>query len=547
MKMTRADQGYGVDLRRCAWRAVRPSLSLLFALVVMLVLGGCSSLPARGPLPVSQAFAQADVATTPLARVATASTPAGAQGLSGFRLLPTGEHAFDARAALADTAERSIDAQYYHLQDDAAGVAFLSSLHQAAQRGVRVRLLVDDFYAGDAFDLLLALNAERGVEVRLFNPLPWRSGAPLTRLLLSWPDFDRAQRRMHNKLFVVDNVAAVFGGRNIADAYFRWHGAANFVDLDLLAIGPVVPALSATFDAFWNSELAWRVDRVPRAGLGAAGGAGGRSLFDPLPAQVPRPTSAASLDPLKQTPVRDQLRTGVLPLHWGSATVNADPPTKITDPVALNRPTRAMSAKLAVIAQAREEVIIVNPYFVPDPQGMRMMADAIGKNVRGTVITNSLESTDEPLVHRAYSRYRKEILRMGMQLYEMKSLQPARGGDFGDFGASIGRLHIKGAAVDRRWLLVGSVNLDGRSAVLNTELAVNIDCPPLAAEALLLLGPEPWRAMYRVTLADDGQTLQWHRVDADGRVEVLVEEPGDVGWWRAWHRLQSLFVDEFML
>lgn len=518
--------------RACAW-----------LLGLVLVLGGCGTLPAREPLPVSQALPPAEVAPTLLARVAAASTSAEVQGLSGFRLLPTGDYAFDARLALAEAAQRSIDAQYYHVHDDTAGVAFLHGLQEAARRGVRVRLLVDDFHAGEVFGLLLALNAEPGVEVRLFNPLLWRSGSPLARLLMSLQDFDRAHRRMHNKLFVVDNTVAIFGGRNIADEYFRRHGLANFVDLDVLAVGPVVPDLSATFDTYWNSELAWRADRVPGAGHRAGHDDG---LFERLSAELPS-ISLASTDPLGQTSVREQLRSGALQLHGCAAMVHADSPTKISDPAVLYQHAPAMRAKLEVIAQARDEVIIVNPYFVPDEQGMRMMAEAMGRNVRGTVLTNSLGSTDEPLVHRAYSRYRRDMLRMGIQLYELKPVQPVRGGDFGDFGDSIGRLHVKGAAVDRRWLLVGSVNLDGRSAVLNTELAVNIDCPPLVADALAALGREPWRTMYRVTLAEDGHTLQWRDEDAHGRVQILIDEPGDAVWWRSWHRFQSLFVDEVML
>jgi len=139
------------------------------------------------------------------------------------------------------------------------------------------------------------------------------------------------------------------------------------------------------------------------------------------------------------------------------------------------------------------------------------------------------------------------MLRLGMQLYELKPVQPARGGDFGDFGTSIGRLHVKAAAVDRRWLLVGSVNLDGRSAVLNTELTINIDCPPLVDDALSALGREPWRTMYRVTLAEDGETLQWRDTDADGRIHIYADEPGDSPLWRAWHHFQSVFIDEVML
>ena len=513
-------------------------------LTLALFLVGCASLPPREPLPVSQALAPADTATTRLARVAAASTPSQAHGQSGFRLLPTGEYAFDARAALAETAERSIDAQYYHVHDDSAGVAFLRALRDAARRGVRVRLLVDDYHAGEVFNLLIALNAEPGAEVRIFNPLVPRSGSPLTRLLLSWREFDRAHRRMHNKLFVADNTVAVFGGRNVADEYFRRHGEANFVDLDVVAIGPVVPALSDTFDQFWNSEQAWRADRVPGAGRNATYE---QELFEKRAAEEPLKLTVAVSDPLGQTPLRQQLRAGVLQMRWGTATVHADPPNKITEPVVMHQATAAMRAQLDVIAQARQEVIIVNPYFVPDRPGMQLMAAAISKRVRGIVFTNSLDSTDEPLVHRAYARYRGDMLRLGMQVYEFKTVQPARGGDFGDFGSSRGRLHVKAAAVDRRWLLVGSVNLDGRSALLNTELAINIDCPPLVNDALAALGGEPWRAMYRVTLAEDGQALQWRAIGKDGRTEIFTAEPGDSAWRRGLNWFQSLFIEEFML
>jgi putative cardiolipin synthase len=513
-------------------------------LSLALLLGGCGTLPAREPLPVTHALAPAEVATTTLARLAAVSTPAEAQGLSGFRLLPTGEYAFEARTALAEAAQRSIDAQYYHVHDDSAGVAFLRGLRDAARRGVRVRLLVDDYHAGEVFNLLIALNAEPGAEVRLFNPLLIRSGSPLVRLLASAQEFERAHRRMHNKLFVADNAVAVFGGRNIADEYFWRHGQANFIDLDVLAIGPVVPALSLAFDAYWNSDLAWRADRVPGAGRSAVYE---QRLFERRAAELPLTMTVAPTDPLGQTPVGAQLHSGILQLRWGPATVHADAPSKVTDPVVLYQPTPAMRAKLQIIGQARDEVIIVSPYFVPEDVGMQMMAEAARKAVRGIVFTNSLGSTDEPLVHRAYSRYRREMLQLGLQLYEMKPVQPARGGDFGDFGSSIGRLHVKGAAVDRRWLLVGSVNLDGRSAVLNTEMAVSIDCPPLVADALAALGREPWRSMYRVALAEGARTLQWREIDADGRVLVHTEEPGDSAWWRAWHRFQSLFVEDVML
>lgn len=518
---------------------------LIIGLVPVLALVACSVLPPRAPLPLSQALAPAEAASTSLARIVHNSVPAQAAGPSGFRLLSTGEQAFDARIALAEAAQRTIDAQYYHVHDDTAGVAFLRSLRDAARRGVRVRLLVDDFHAGPVFNLLIALNTTANAEVRVFNPLTYRSGSPLLRLLMSWTEFDRAHRRMHNKLFVADNLAAIYGGRNIADEYFRRHGQANFVDLDLLSIGPVVPVLSASFDTYWNSEQAWAVNRVPGAGMRTVYE---QSLFERRAAELPLAITVPPTDPLGQTSVRAQLQAGALQMRWGQASVHADLPSKVLAPAVPNQPTPAMRAKLAVIAQARDEVIIVNPYFLPGEVGMRMMAEAARRQVRGTIITNSLGSTDEPLAHRAYARYRRDMLRLGMQLYELNPAQPERDGDFGNFGGSIARLHVKGAAVDRRWLLVGSVNLDGRSALLNTELAINIDCPPLVADALAALGNEPWRTMYRVTLAADGHKLQWRTIDANGRSALIAEQdPNDSSWQRGLHWFQSLFVNEELL
>ena len=228
--------------------------------VLGLALAGCAALPPRGTPDASQALAGDGDA--PLVRVAQASRPAHETLPSGFRLLPSGESAFAARLALAGLAGHSIDAQYYHLHDDGAGHALLRALRDAARRGVRVRLLVDDLYSAPIADLLRALAAEPQAQVRVFNPLPVRSGSPLARMALSWPEFERINHRMHNKLLVVDGAVAIFGGRNIGDAYFMRDGEANFVDLDVLATGAVVPELAAAFDLYWNSDRVWPAQTV---------------------------------------------------------------------------------------------------------------------------------------------------------------------------------------------------------------------------------------------------------------------------------------------
>ncbi|HEX7438775.1 MAG TPA: phospholipase D family protein [Caldimonas sp.] len=501
----------------------------------------CAGLPPRGTLAASQALAGSD--DTPLARVAHASRPTDETLPSGFRLLPSGESAFVARVALAERAVQSIDAQYYQVQDDAAGQAWMRALRDAARRGVRVRLLVDDVYSDSIVDLLRALAAEPNVQVRLFNPLPVRGGTPLVRLALSWPDFERVNHRMHNKLFVADGAVAIFGGRNIGDAYFMRDGEANFVDLDVLSTGAVVRDLSAAFDLYWNSDQVWTAQAL----LGEA--------IDTDRAGFDRRTAATrtglglepSRDVLGQRPMAQQLAETRLTLHFGTAIVVADPPDKAVAPPAHGQPSAAMHAQLEIIEGARSDVALSSPYFLPGGRGMQVLLDARRRGIQALVLTNSLGSTDEPLVYFAYAPHRAEMLRQGIELYELAPTLARDAGGFGHFGTSIARLHAKLATVDRRWLLVGSVNFDARSATINTEMGVAIDCPALAIEAMRVLAGDAFRSMYRLRLAADGENLEWVSSDADGRVQASTREPNDDLWLRLRLQIQSLFVSEKQL
>ena len=519
-------------------RALLHVLLLLTAL-----LAGCAGMPPRSEPPES--FAYTDTAATSLGRIAAASKPAGNAETSGFRLLPMGEFAFTARTSLAERAERSIDAQYYHIHDDSAGAAFLRSLREAAQRGVRVRLLIDDFHAAPVYPLLLGLAATPNAEVRLFNPLPVRHGAPLTRMLLSLSEFGRVNHRMHNKLFVADNAVAVFGGRNVADEYFMSSKTANFVDMDVLAAGPVVQALSQSFDRYWNSDHVWVLhDVVPPTAEPPLL----RAEFDRRTAALPKVADTTLVrDPFGQSSVAEQLAAGQLQLTPGTAQVYADSPSKVQAQRDANSMTAAMRGKLETISRAEKEVLIVTPYFLPGPVGVEMMQEAAKKGHSAIIITNSLGSTDEPLVHRAYSRYRPRILELGMQLYEFSPTLPRRSLRFGNFGNSLSRLHAKATAVDRRWLVVGSVNLDARSAIYNTELGVVIDSAPITEQFVQLLASDDYGSMYQLRLAPDGRTLQWWSTDSSGRSTMTDREPGaswlqDIVLW-----FQSLFIDETSL
>jgi putative cardiolipin synthase len=530
----------------CRTRPVPHRLAHLFCLALLALLGACAALPPRGEPEPSQALTE--TRTTALARIAAdslAAAGADATASSAFRLLPTGEFAFSARIALAQRTERTIDAQYYHLHNDQAGRALLRALRDAAARGVRVRLLVDDFQAAEIQFLLADLAAFPGMQVRLFNPLPLRHGAPALRLVLSPGDFERHNHRMHNKLFVADNALAIFGGRNVADEYFMNHPEANFVDLDLLGAGTVVPTLSAVFDRYWNSDAAWPVHTVLGAPTDAVAA---RSRFDAAVRDARPQIVDYPLDPLGQTAVEAQLSEGRLTLVAADAQVFADPPDKAAGIDSGQGPSLAMQGILEAMKRARLEVAIMSPYFVPGDVGMPMMREAARNGVRTAIYTNSLASTDEPLVHHHYSRYRVEMLRMGVEIHEFSPQLVQRSRGFGVFGRSTPRLHAKVTLVDQRWVAVGSVNLDARSAVANTEMSVVIDSPVLAAALVTLSSSNDQIAMmYELRLQPDGQTIEWLSVGPNGKLISTTDEPDSNAWLRFKLWLQSLLVEERLL
>lgn len=540
--------------------AARHAAMVWCLLLLMALASGCSTLPPRGEAPVSSALS-ADAATaTPLGSISTLSRPADAVGASGFRLLPTGEYALEARLALAARATRTLDLQIYHLHRDRAGRAVLRALAEAAARGVRVRLLADDFYAAEVEDLLAGLAAHDGVEVRLFNPMSLRWGAPVWRLALSRGDFELNNHRMHNKLFVADGAMALFGGRNIADEYYMGSDEANFIDMDVLGAGAVVGELSAVFDRYWNSAQAWPLERVRPVAHGAEDRAQVRRSFDTAVRDAPLPRAPYARDPLGHGPVGAQLAAGRLEgLAWAEARVHADPPEKAAQATPGRDPSEAMAGLMRAMATTRRYVAIVSPYFVPNEAALANMREARRHGIHLIVVTNSLASTDEPLVHASYALRRPELLKMGVELYEISPALISRSEHFGVFGRSVPRLHAKVAIVDGQRVLVGSVNLDARSAIGNTEMGVVIDSPQLATELQRLMqapghqttdstsARPPSVAMYRVSLAEDGQTLRWQARDADGQGITTTDEPGSSAWLRFKLWLQSLVVPERLL
>jgi putative cardiolipin synthase len=494
-----------------------------------------------------------DGADTVLGRMVTAASPPG-QGLSGFRLLPMPQYSLHARIELARRAQRSIDLQYYLVQNDETGRYLLRELRNAAERGVRVRLLVDDLYTAGADVLFAGLAAHPNVEVRMFNPFPAGRGRLGTRWASSLLDFDRVHRRMHNKLFVVDNTMAVMGGRNIANEYFLRDGGSNFIDIDTLVAGTVVPRLSSLFDMYWNSPYVYPVES-----LASAGGATPQQLrerFEQLTGgpDTLHPEPIVSTDLLGNNALAKDLDEGVLSLVWARAEAYADAPAKALGPTDEARGPPADESTDSVlynvqryIRGAEHEVLQTTPYLIPGRGGMETFRLVRQKGVGYTIVTNSLAATDESLVHIGYRRYRPEMLRLGLALYELSPKRVEETKRFGIYGSASGRLHGKSAVVDRNIVFVGSMNFDPRSMLHNTEIGIFIFSPQIAQQLTSLIGFIRLDGAYQLQLGPRGG-IEWvSPASGDGADTILHVEP-ETDFWSRWKlELLAPLVPESLL
>ncbi len=516
----------------------------LLALATLL-LGGCFTLlPA---VPNTPSYAITDVAKTTLAKLAAQGAPPVAPDgspFSGFRLLPEAAFAFDARISLARNAEKSLDVQYYLINNDDVGLLLLRELREAAERGVRVRLLIDDLYTGGEDELFASFAAFPNVEVRLFNPLPSRVSSLPARLALSIFDFDRINHRMHNKLLVADNSFAVSGGRNIANEYFMRSTEANFIDMDVVSSGPIVHDMSKAFDMYWNSSHVRPIETIAPLTVSKDEA---QHRFDELARTAVPDVPLRPRDVLEKSPLGEELLTGRIDRRWATAHLFADNPDKITrDRNAAFRGSVTEGA-LGVIDTAKKKVVIASPYFIPGPIGMAMMRKQIDANVSVVVVTNSLGSTDEPLAYAGYERYRADMLKVGVTIYEIAPRYTFNK-RFGDFGKSISRLHAKLAMIDDSRMFVGSMNLDHRSAAVNTELGLVIDSPPMVEEYnKLVTGPRTDDLGYRLRLTPDGRRAQWVEYDDQGGDIVHEDVPGEFLWLRFKNWLLLPIVGEDLL
>ena len=512
------------------------------ALLVSVLLAACGALPTQVDRPFSPA--RQPSADSPLVQIAQNSIPEPT--LTGFRLMPDGFYSLDARIQLARRARDSLDVQYYLIQDDRTGRLLMRDLRDAALRGVRVRLLVDDLYTAGSDPMFRGLAAFPNVEVRLFNPFCCARQSTAGKYIASLADFRRLNHRMHNKLFIADGVFAVMGGRNIADEYFTRSVKNNFIDMDVFVVGPVVRQLAGIFDVYWNSPQAYPVETIVGE---SADRDEARRGFDHLvdDGEQMRSVVLPPFDILGYGPIGDDLDFGRLGLVWGTATAFADRPGKVMARSADE--ARSMSAEMNVmnrVMEAKSDVVISSPYFIPGSMGVQEFGDLRKRNVKVTILTNSLAANDVPLVHTGYARYRVGLLRTGVDLYELSPTRIQQNERFRLPGSSLGRLHAKMAVIDQSTVYVGSVNLDPRSDSTNTELGLFARCSELAKEVIRVINISKLQSSYRLRFAPDGERLQWLATDDQGEV-VLSQEPEVTPFMRLETMLLAPFVPEQLL
>ncbi len=517
--------------------------------LLALLIAGCASLPPGADYPKSTSAALADPQSTKLGQ-RFAGDAAAHPGQSGFRILSVGLDGFLARAQLIAAAERTLDLEYFIFRQDETGQLLTDALLHAADRGVRVRVLVDDGDTVDGDEQLATLAAHPNIEIRIFNPFVYRGHAKLPRDIEFLLSASRLDYRMHNKLMVVDNAVALIGGRNIGDQYFQIDPSSQFGDDDVFSAGPVVPALSKTFDTFWACALS-----IPVAAL--AGGARPDTALVAYRADLAEHRRTLRSDGVDYAgriasgaPLSDILN-GSMPLVWASAHLVYDSPEKKAVENGQMVGKLMHPAVAAVAKSVKSELLMVTPYFIPGNGGMRLLGDLRARGVRVGVLTNSLASSPEVEAQSGYIHYRTPLLEEGVELYEVRSLLgSARGSGESKAATQSGEyaLHAKLFVFDRQQVYIGSMNFDERSHHLNTEIGLIIDSPELARQAAArfeaMVTPEnSYRPMLEPDTQGGAPRLVW-KTRENGVDVVYATEPARSSWRRLeMHMLSLLPLD----
>jgi putative cardiolipin synthase len=490
-----------------------------------MLLSACASLPVPAEREPEAAFARpGDTSLGTLAGPAADTHP----GMSGFMVLDTGRQGFLQRAWLIEAAERSVDAQYYIWNSDTSGRYLACRLLAAAERGVRVRLVLDDMNVSGRDAVIAALDRHRNVEIRIFNPSPDRGG--VGKWLAFASEFERLNRRMHNKSFTVDASFGIVGGRNVGDEYFDLHPTTNFRDRDVLAAGPIVGRIAANFDAYWNAELSYPIGSLaPEQAAAGVEDAYFREECASAEAAIndahgPMPDAAGA---------RALVAQSLAELAWAEAELVFDPPASGREQGS-DEPNRTALALGELVEGATGEILVESAYFILGDEQLDRLAGLRERGIRVAALTNSLASNDLTTNHSGYARRRKAMLDAGLELHELRP-DAAACTDWiagrADCGVATVSLHAKSAVFDRRIVYIGSFNINLRSIYLNSETVLLIHSPALAgqvADAIerAMAPANSWRVRRQ-----PGGSIRWSADDG----KTWTHEPG-TGYW---HRMTS--------
>lgn len=487
------------------------------------IVGGCASLPKD--FDKTESYSLTEPHVNALGQY-VATDAMLHPGMSGFHLLGGNVDALVARALLSKVAERTLDLQYYIFKNDEVAALVVSWVMDAADRGVRVRILIDDIGRQVEDSNLALLSSHENIEVRVFNPFAQRSGVKTDFVF----DLGRVERRMHNKSFIVDNSSAIIGGRNIGNEYFTAPSESTFIDLDVLVVGPVVDEISASFDSYWNNTRAYPVSVFTKGEID-------EGEYHDLKVDLQNMQSDVNNSPyqrmVEQSDLYNLVEQRRLEFIWAEAHFIADKPEKLD--LDLGDESMSMASELkSLIEDTTSELFFVSPYFVPGEAGVALFKHLRKKGVKVRILTNSLATQDVWLVHSGYAPYRKRLLEAGVELHEMKATA------FSDVRKEFEkyvevkrlRLHVKGMVMDNRYVLLGSSNLDPRSIDYNTELGLIIDSPEFAKQVVegfeLLTSPKNSFHLYLEDVEDDNgrvrSKIRW-KGEKDGEQVIFTDEP----------------------
>ncbi|WP_420791314.1 phospholipase D family protein [Acinetobacter schindleri] len=516
---SKADQPMVTSQRNTLYKS-----AVLLGLSLVLGIPACSTLPPQVERPSHTAF-ETDTSQTSLAKIVQ---PLRDQylGLTGYHVLYDPLEALAARMQLIHKAEQTLDLQYYIWDNDRIGALALNGIIQAADRGVKVRLLIDDNNAKKMEGIYLALDQHQNIDVRLYNPYRFRQHRAMDMVL----DLKRINRRMHNKSFIADNQIALIGGRNMSNQYYNVSDAYQFSDVDVLLVGAASDEIIHSFDEYWNDDYAYPVRNIvnPRHHRLRF-----ESLKQQLKAHQDDPRVQNYLDLANRSKAFDKWLDHNIQLDWVEAEVVKDPPTKIKSKA--KKEEHLNFQLLQHLEKPEQSVDIVSAYFVPEKEGAERLKSLAQKDIKIRVLTNSYKANDVPVVHAFYSKYRKDLLEHDVQLYEFLAAPDAANlnantKEIADKakvslkGLSRSSLHAKLMALDEKQVFIGSFNFDPRSAYLNTEIGVLLNSPSLAQAVHKTMDQNLSKYAYKLVL-DANQNINWKIQQPNGEIKTLTKEP----------------------